>query len=97
MAGLLILSVLVVGNVFGNLALADCHTDGQQAVGLLMDFKQHALNNQPVDQQQFKAQFEPLVYRMKQQGCMSELMGLMNVIQSEQQQYPAPAKTAQAH
>jgi hypothetical protein len=32
---------------------------------------------------------------MKQDGCMNELMGLMNVIQSEQQQYPAP-KTSQA-
>lgn len=69
----------------------DCRSEGQQAVSMLMSFKQSALNNQSVDQVQFKSQFEPLVYRMKQDGCMSELMGLMNVIQNEQQQYPNPA------
>jgi hypothetical protein len=68
-------------------ALADCRSDKQQATTLLMNFKQDSLNNQAVSQDQFKAQFEPVVHRMKAQGCMSELMGLMNLIQSEQQQY----------
>lgn len=77
-----------------NTAWCDCRSEGQEAVGMLMSFKQKALSNQSVDQAQFKSQFEPLVYRMKQDGCMSELMGLMNVIQSEQQQYSNPA-TAQ--
>lgn len=90
MAGLLMLSVLTPA-----LAWADCRAEGQQATMLLRDFKQSALSNQPVDKNQFKAQFEPLVYKMKQEGCMSELMGLMNMIQSEQQQYPSPT-TAQA-
>lgn len=92
MAGLLLLSVFMPGND----ALADCRAEGQQAVNLLMNFKQSALSNQAVDSQQFKAQFEPVVYKMKQDGCMNELMGLMTLIQSEQQQYPAPASTAHA-
>ena len=91
MAGLLLLSVLTPVN----LAWSDCRVEGQQAVTMLMSFKQDALSNQPTNKDQFKSQFEPLVYKMKQDGCMNELMGLMNVIQSEQQQYPAP-KTSQA-
>ncbi len=92
MAGWLLLSVFALASP----ALADCRAEGQQASSMLMNFKQDALSNQAVSQDQFKAQFEPLVYKMKQDGCMSELMGLMTLIQSEQQQYPAPAKTAQA-
>jgi len=77
-----------------NPSWADCHAESQQAITMLMSFKQKALSNQSVDQAQFKSQFEPLVYQMKQDGCMRELMGLMNVIQSEQQLYSNPA-TAQ--
>jgi hypothetical protein len=90
MAVLLMLSVLSPA-----MAWADCRMEGQQAIMLIQNFKQNALSNQPVNKEQFKAQFESSVYRMKQDGCMSELMGLMTVIQNEQQQYPAP-KTAQA-
>ena len=66
---------------------ADCRSDGQEATSMLMQLKQSALSSQAIDKGRFQAQFEPLVYRMKQNGCMSELMGLMNMIQREQQQY----------
>ncbi len=92
LAGLLLLSTLAPLQ-----AWADCRVEGQQALTLLMDFKQSALNNGSMDKNQFQSQFSGLISQMKQEGCMTELMGLMTVIQREQQQYPAPSQTAQAH
>ena len=91
LAGVLLLSTLTPLQ-----AWADCRADGQQAMSLLMDFKQSALSNGSMDKNQFQSQFGSLISQMKQEGCMTELMGLMTVIQREQQQYPAPAQTAQA-
>ncbi len=71
-------------------AFSDCKSDSQQAISMLNAFKQSALNNQHQDTDRFQTEFKPLVDRMQQGQCQSELMGLMSFIQGEQQKYPDP-------
>lgn len=71
---------------------ADCQMEATNTQMLLLQYKQNALSGKKQNQDQFKAEFQGAINRMKQGNCMNELMGLMSFIQTEQKTYPDPNK-----
>lgn len=75
---------------FLSVAQADCQTSYKEAMTLLDTTTKKASQNEHPNPDSFSTEFKSIVGTMQSQKCMSELMSLIQHIQSEQQKLPGP-------
>lgn len=71
-------------------AWADCQSEYTKARNMIMSAKHNAMSNKKLDSTTFMAQFQPSMAQLQAQGCKSEIMGILQLVQSEKQMLQAP-------
>jgi len=75
---------------------ADCRSDYDEVMTRLSKAKQQAIKGQQLDSNAFMAEFQTPFERLKEGGCVSEIMQILQHAQAEQQTYGGGPAAPQA-
>jgi len=76
-----------------SLAHANCTTDYDQALRILEEALEKAKADQHPDPKAFSTEFQKAVKQLESDQCRLELINLVQVIQTRQQQAPSPTRS----